>query len=83
MASPFDISVHANVKEISRSLSRLAHTRPTTYACLLGLRLMRWIMSFSRGSGTARRRSCSWTSGSQANFRMICLPLTSLLKLQG
>ena len=27
MASPFDISVHANVKEISRSLSRLAHTQ--------------------------------------------------------
>ena len=27
MANPFDISVHANVKEISRSLSRLAHTQ--------------------------------------------------------
>ena len=27
MASPFDISVHANVKEISRSLSRLAHSQ--------------------------------------------------------
>ena len=27
MASPFEISVHANVKEISRSLSRLAHTQ--------------------------------------------------------
>ena len=27
MANPFDISVHANVKEISRSLSRLAHSQ--------------------------------------------------------
>ena len=27
MASPFDMSVHANVKEISRSLSRLAHSQ--------------------------------------------------------
>ena len=27
MASPFEISVHANVKEISRSLSRLAHSQ--------------------------------------------------------
>ena len=27
MANPFDISVHANVQEISRSLSRLAHTQ--------------------------------------------------------
>ena len=27
MAGPFDISVHANIKELSRSLSRLAHTQ--------------------------------------------------------